>query len=112
MKIELEVKGLSHIPSFKNKKRSILDRNTGLQRTLTEGKTKQWMERCTQSLVSQLLCATQTIEGATIPGHSKLSLIVSSLPWDDSRQWIPETHITTQEVPNGDEGCLITIERI
>lgn len=105
----LAVRGLGHVPSFKNKKRSILDRNTGKQRTLTEAKTKQWMEACIQSFVSQLLCATQTAAEGTTPGRSKLSSIVSLLPWDDSRQWIPTIHITTLEVDAGEEGADILL---
>lgn len=111
-RIVLEIKGLGHVPAFKNKKRSILDSNTGLQRTLTEPKTKQWMERCIQSFVSQLLSATQTTGDGTTPGRTKLSVIVLSLPLDDSRQWIPDTVLTTKEVPKGEEGATITIERI
>jgi len=105
----LQVRGLGHVPSFKNRKRAILDRNTGKQRTLTEPATKQWMDRCIQSFVSQLLCAAQTIVSGTIPGRSKLFSIVSSLPWDDSRQWIPEIHVLTVEVDKGDEGADIHI---
>lgn len=110
--IRLQVRGLGHIVSFKNKKRAILDSNTGHMRTLTEPKAKQQMKAITESFVLQLLSVTQTNESGTTPGLTRRSAIVWSLPWDDSRQWIPETVIHTVEVEPGAEGADITIEQL
>lgn len=112
MKIELRIKNLGHVPSFKNNKRAILDRKTGKMRTLTEPKTKQWMEDAIQSFVLQLLWASQTIEGEIPTGHSPHSWIASSLPLDDSWQWIPKLDISCHKVVKDEEGAQITIEKL
>lgn len=97
------------IPAFKNKKRSILDRNTGHQRTLTDPKTKRWMDECIRSLSYQLLSQCQTIEGGTSTESLQRFLTVS-VPPDDSWQFIPEIHI--KAVTGGEPGAEITITRI
>lgn len=106
MKIQLAVKNQGHIPSFKNKKR--IARN----RLITDPKTRKWMDGCIQSFESQLFLKSQTIAGVTSMVAPPLSLIVSSLPLDDSRQWISELLIVSEVVPRGEEGAEITIEKI
>lgn len=103
---------MGDVPSFKNRKRAILDRNTGKMRTLTEPHTKQWMERCIKSFESQLYSAMQTIAGGTLTAQQARSLIVSALPLDDSRAWIPEMHIHSIDVEIGEDGADVIIERI
>jgi len=101
-----------HVPSFKNKKRAILDRNTGLMRTLTEPKAKQWMEKCIQSFASQLISG-EAINGVVMQtGHYQPSWTASLLPKDDSVNWVPELHIYVTECQPGEEGAEIIIERI
>lgn len=111
MKIELEVRGLGHCPSFKNNKRTIKLKN-GSTMPVTDRRTKAWMQRCTESFVSQLLCATRTTDDGTLTETQPRSQIVSLLPLDDSRQWISELHITAEEVAPGEEGAVIVIEKI
>lgn len=110
--IRLLVQGLGHVPSFKNRKRAILDSNTGKMRTLTEPKAKQWMARCTDSFVLQLISKSLTIDAGTSTECSPRSLIARSLPRDDSLQWIPEIHVTCQNVDKGHEGAEILIEQL
>jgi len=110
MKIALVVRNVGHVPSFKNNKRAILD--NGRMRTLTEPKTKKWMEQVTDAFASQLFSLTQTNDAVIPMAPCPPSLIVSSLPLDDSRQWLPEITIKCVEVEKGDEGATIIIEPI
>lgn len=101
-----------HIPSFKNAKRAILDRNTGMMRTLTEGSVKKRMERIIQSFVSQLF-SDKAILAPEIPqGSLKQSLTLSLLPEDDSNKWLAELNVKTERVPKGEEGVAVLIEQI
>lgn len=79
---------------------------------VTEARTKKWMEKCIQDFVLQLTCATPTIDGATLMAPHPRSLIASSVPADDSRQWIPELIIRESNCEPGEEGATITIEEI
>ena len=108
MKIVLEVRKMGHVPSFKNNKRAIL--RNGKMRTLTEPKTKKWMEAATDAFVLQLLWLTQTTDAVIPMEPFPHSLIVSSLPLDDSRQWIPEINVQCVDAVEGDEGATILIE--
>lgn len=106
MKIVLNVKGSGHVPSFKNKKR-IVGKNL-----ITRPDVKKWMDQVIQDFESQLLSATQTnVAGTSTEGHP-LSLIVSSLPLDDSRQWISQLIIVDADVAPGEEGAQIIIEPV
>lgn len=108
--IKLEVRGLGHVPSFKNMKRAILDNRTGRMRTLTEPKAKSWMERCIRSFEYQLLCEYQTKDGETPMVPCQLSWIASRLPADDSCKDFTKLQIEVLEVPKGEEGAEILIE--
>ncbi len=111
MKIELQVKGMGHVPSFKNNKRSIRLKN-GSTMIVTDQKTKKWMQRCIRSFVSQLSAPWRTTEDGTLTAPPPLSLIASSLPLDDSRQWISCLIVGDKQVRKGDEGATITVEEI
>lgn len=104
--VKLVIKG-SHIPSFKNRKR--VAKGGGI---FTEKKVKDRMDAIIQSFVSQLLCETATIERAMPMDSSRLSSMLSSLPADDSKKWIPEIHIYSEQVEAGNEGAEIVIEII
>lgn len=108
MKIVLNVKHLGHVPSFKNKKRIRVAKGKPI--SFTEAKTRRWMDRVIQSFESQLFCATQTIGDVTLTVPCPHSLIVSSLPLDDSRQWIAELHVSALDVDRTEEGATIIIE--
>ncbi len=110
MKIVLAVKHQGHVPSFKNCKRAV---RKGKHATIiTEPETKKWMERCIQGFESQLFCGSATTADGMPTAQHRHSSIVSSLPLDDSRQWIPELHVVCEEVCKGDEGAVIIIEEI
>ena len=109
--LTLEIKGMSNIKSFKNNKRAILDQRTGKMRTLTEPETKQWMDMVTRSFVSQLLSGIPTTGDATSMGDYLRSLI-ALLPQDDCWKIISEISVKGIKVKPGQEGAIITIERI
>jgi hypothetical protein len=111
MKIELRIKNQGHVPSFKNNKRAIRLKNNNLM-LVTEKKTKAWMQKCIQSFESQLFSSTLTTGPVTSTVPHLRSLIASSLPQDDSRQWVPELNIRSEEVDAGEEGAIIIIEQI
>lgn len=110
--ISLDVVTGEAIPSFKNTKRSILDKNTGLQRTLTPGKIKRQMQRLENAILSALYSESQTIGGATdLECLRQLRTALSGLS-DDSLREIPEFSFGIQYVAKGNEGVLITISEI
>mgnify|MGYP001588752767 CR=1 FL=1 len=111
MKITLAVRHQGHVPSFKNNKRAIRLKRGG-QKLVTETKTKAWMERCILGFESQLFCGSATIGGGMPTGLQQRFLIASSLPLDDSRQFIPELHVYCEEVAKGEEGAIIIIEKL
>lgn len=111
-RIELRVKGLRHVPSFKNTKRAIIDGNTGRLRTLTPRITKQWMKRCEDAFVSQLESLYQTNEAAMPTARSRQSWIACVAPFDDSVNHIREILLTVADVEKGKEGAVILIEPI
>ena len=112
MKIVLSVKQQGHVPSFKTQKRAAINRQTGQAMIVTGRKEKEWMQRCIQSFESQLFCACQTIGPVTPTAPPLHCSIASSLPLDDSRQWLPELHVYVQEVRKDEEGATIIIEEI
>jgi len=105
MSTVIEIKGLGHVPSFKNSK--MIARG----RLITLPKRQKWMERAIRLIASQLRYASVIAGGATSTGRSPLSLTVS-LPLDDSCDWIPEIRVVRQRVPAGQEGARVIIERI
>lgn len=102
----LTIRGLGHVPSFKNMKRAS---SRGL---FTESRAKEWMQSCRDSFALQLLSEFRMRENATRTGHSRQSWIASSLPLDDSVREILEIHVRVEKVEPGQEGADVTIERI
>lgn len=110
MKIVLSVRHRGHVPSFKNKKRVRVQKGRPI--VFTQANVKKWMDEVIQDFESQLFCATQTTGDVTLTVPRPRSSIVSSLPLDDSRQWISQLLIVDDNVPVGEEGAIITIEEI
>lgn len=97
------VKGLGHVPSFKNGK--MLARG----RLITGPKKQKWMEACIESFVSQLRFLSQTKEGATLTDALQ-QFLTASLPQDDCWQNVPELHLKVVPDEKGHEGAVITID--
>lgn len=95
-------------PSFKNSKRSILDRNTGRQRTLTPGKVKRRMDQLEDAIVSALFSWSQTKEGVMRLACWKQSPTALFGPSDDSIKEIPCGEWDVRYVEKSQEGLEIT----
>lgn len=115
--LTLEIRGLGPVVSFKNSK-VLLVKNpkTGepLKRPMlvTKGSYKKQMRKIVESFVAQLLCASQTVNGGTGTAQLRRYLTASLLPADDSLSDIPEFHVYTEYVEEGQEGAIIEIQRI
>lgn len=110
--IKLVVAGIGNVPSFKNNKRAILDRNTGKMRTLTKPETKRWMNQCIAQFESQLLGACPIREGETAGAWAK-RLRTALLPLqDDSWKHMLPGDQNIRMVEPGQEGAEVTIEPI
>lgn len=110
--IKLVVRGIGPVPSFKNNKRAILDRNTGKMRTLTKPKTKRWMNQCIAQLESQLLGAYPIKEGETAGEWAKrLRTVLLPLQDDSWKHMLPGDQ-NVRMVEPGQEGAEITIEKL
>ena len=103
--IVLVIKGLGHIPAFKNKKRIMRGR------LITAPRAQKWMKQCVSSFISQLKYMFQTGDAATSTGHWR-QLAIASLPPDDNWKVIPKMTISVKVVPKGEEGGTVTLTRI
>lgn len=110
--IKLVVITRDNVPSFKNSKRSILDRNSGKQRTLTPGKMKKRMDLLEQRIVSALLSSSRIGEGETALEWRRRLLTVSLGLCDDSLKVVPEFSFGVRYVQPGQEGVEIEIEQL
>jgi hypothetical protein len=115
--LTLEIRGLGPVVSFKNQK-VLITKNPKTKQPLdrpmlvTKGEYKKQMRKIVDAFVSQLLCASQTINGGTGTARLRQSLIASLLPEDDSLTDCPELHVYVEYVEPGEEGALIEIQRI
>ncbi len=105
--LTLEIKGLGHVPSFKNRRIAVA---AGKMIVLPE--VKQRMERITRAFELALRSLCQTEGCGTSTECSLQSWIRSRVPLEDSWDWIPEISIRAVAVKPGEEGAIITIERI
>lgn len=106
-KISIPVQVETHIPSFKNCKRIYG------KRLVTEKKVKERFNRIIRVIEYHLSSLFLTGGDVTRTGESLPSWIASSMPLDDSLDWIPESNgWKVRRVPKGEEGAIITIERI
>jgi len=104
-KLVIVIQSIGHVPAFKNKK------IIAGKRLITAPKARKWMEQATASIVSQLksLCQTDDDATSTVPWqHSAIAL----LPQDDNWKVLPRIKVTARVVPKGDEGAIITLQRL
>lgn len=111
-RIVLEIAVPGNVPSFKNKKRAFVadDGTPGLS---TLRKVKKRMAAIIQGIELALCIEYRTRGGATGTGCTLQSWIASSLPLDDSLDWIPESDgYRVEYVEPGKEGVVIILEEI
>jgi hypothetical protein len=109
--ITLTIQGCENVVSFKNSK--LICAPKGRRPMLiTDPKKQKKMDRYIGLIESQLHSLYQTSETGMATGCSLASWIQSCVPLDDSRKWIPELHVYFKEVPKGDEGAVILIEKL
>lgn len=104
--VVLVVRGLGPVPSFKNNK--MIARG----RLITNPKRQEWMKRCVDSFVSQLLCVTRIYDAGTATEHCPHCLIASSLPADDCWSIVPQITISAIKANPDMAGATITIEKL
>lgn len=113
--ITLTIKGMT-IPNFKNSKRWLTKLPNGkpLERPflITDPKVRKLMDRITDSFECQLRSIFQIADGETVTEPMKRSLIASLLPSDDCWTEIPKTVIEAELCEPGNEGVVLTIERL
>jgi hypothetical protein len=102
----LKIRGVGHVPSFKNGK--MMARG----RLITHPEKQKWMEQAARIIESQLRSALLTDGTGTLTEPQAHSLILTSLPLDDSLVWIGFPCGDWQRVSKGDEGADITIEKL
>lgn len=105
-RIKLNVKGLGHVPSFKNKK--MLTRG----RLITNPENQKWMSACEAAFVSQLLSEYQTKETGMPMVRSLRSWIACVMPLNDSVRSVRKVTIEVEDVAPGEEGATIEIEQL
>lgn len=107
--ISLNVEGLGHVPSFKNSKKIV--RFGSRMSLITDPKKRQWMDRCTQSFVSQLRSVLATADAETQTGCNPPCL-TALLPQDDNLFEIELGPVTARMATKGSEGAVVTIENL
>ncbi len=101
-----------HVPSFKNRKRAIKDKNTKKLRTLTEPAVKERMTRIEEGILSALYSMYQTIDAVTDSEcRKRLRTVLFELS-DDSLKEIPEFMFGLKRVSKGNEGVEIIITKL
>jgi hypothetical protein len=112
--LKLEVKGL--IPGKKNNKLLVTKdpRGRPLRKPLliTKPEYQAALEKITEYLRSQCLCACQTECGGTLTASSLLCWTLSHLPADDCWTHVPIMEIRGELCRPGEEGATILIERL
>lgn len=109
--MKLVVQGLGEVPSFKNRKVIGRDRK-GRPMLFTKDEVKERMELLTKAIEYQLRSSLLIDETGTVMECIPQSRIVSSLPLDDSLNWIGSHSVSWRRVRNGEEGFEIVIEPV
>jgi len=105
--LTLQIRGLSHVPSFKNTKMII---TRPKPRLITDPRKKQWMERAIRLIESQFAGAFPMRADETVGAWRKRLQIASCLPLDDSLGWMIPGPQSVVRVAPGEEGADIVIE--
>lgn len=103
--LTLVIRGIGHVPAFKNKKIIVG------KRLITAPKAKKWMDQAKDSIISQLQCLCRIREGETSMGRWP-QFAMSLLPADDAWKFIPKISVDVKMVPKGEEGAIVKLTKI
>lgn len=110
--IRLSIRGIGHIPSFKNRKRTRVDRKTLKPHNFTDPKHKKRMDRLEDAIVCALFSACPIDESETpLECSKRLRTLLSGL-CDDSIREIPCGEWNVEFVAAGAEGIDIEITKL
>lgn len=104
-----------HIPSKKNNKITLTQMHgkpLKFPMIIVKPEIQAWTEKAVQHLESQLLSKCLITGEETQQALSRLSVILSQLPADDSVSDLPQGSWTVELVSPGQEGAIITLERL
>jgi hypothetical protein len=114
--VVVSLRGLGHVPSFKNSKMIIpvwrIGKNGQKYRCPTliaKPERQKWMKAAIQLMTSQLQSESRTAVAGTSTAICLQSLTAWSKQFDDSHQWMPRILIQVKTVDKGQEGADITI---
>lgn len=120
--LKLEIRGLGVPPNFKNSKQIIPGKavkdlqpdgttivKQGRPILVTSNDHKRWMQKAGDAFEYQLLSAFRTGDG-TISTDALRRFLMSSLPYDDALNFVPELNVRVEFVGKGEEGADVTIE--
>lgn len=105
----LEVAGLGSVPSFKNTKKIVRNRRTGVPLIITDPKKNAWMDSAINQFESQLRIAYPIRDGETVGEWQKRLRIVLWQLLDDSHKEMLPGNQDVEYVEKGDEGATIRI---
>jgi len=103
--LAMTIRGLGHVPAFKNKK------IIAGKRLITAPKARKWMEKCTEVIYLKLQSKFQTDADATSTVRWQ-QFAIASWPSDDCWQQIPQIKVQVKVVPKGEEGATIKLTKI
>jgi len=109
-KLVLRLRGLGHVPNFKNSKLLIGGRNGRPPRQITKPEYQELMEKATDAFEFQLRSWLATTGLATGTEPLSPSLIASLLPLDDCLAWIGSHSVNWRRVRPGEEGAVLVIQ--
>ena len=114
--VKVILRGLGHVPSFKNSKMIVPVWRTGkggkkykCPTLIAKPERQKWMQEATQLLTSQLQSVCQTADVGTLTAICLQSLTAWSKQFDDSHQWIPRISLQVEVVEKGQEGADIEL---
>jgi hypothetical protein len=105
-KLTIYLRGLGHITSFKNSK--MICRG----KLMTSPTKQKQMNAYIRDIESQLRSLFRTTADGMPTGRSLASWTASSVPLDDSVEWIVEETIRVHRCSKGQEGANIEIEQL
>jgi hypothetical protein len=111
--LSIPILGLGHIVSFKNTKSIAFNKRTRRPFIMTNPRKKKAMDSYTRAIERAISSAYQMAVAGMETAPSLQSWTASSLPLDDSLEWIPQSDgYRTERVKAGEEGIIIVLERI